>query len=214
MMHRSVLRGQPQGHLASNERLEYLGDAVVNLVVADYLFRTLPEQPEGVLTRLRARLVRKEALAMFAHKIGLPPFVKISEHLEKAGGRQNTGVLADALEALIGAIYLDQGYETARRVILNLIQRYIDLDILLQKRENYKSLLLEEVQARKWAQPEYIMIAEQGPDHRKMFTMEVRLQGEPYGRGTASNKKSAEQLAAQEALQRLKSEPPISKTSD
>jgi len=98
MMHRSVLRGQPQGHLASNERLEYLGDAVVNLVVADYLF----------------------------HKIGLPPFVQISEHLEKAGGRQNIGVLADALEALIGAIYLDQGYETARCVILDLIQRYID----------------------------------------------------------------------------------------
>ena len=203
LTHRSMLRDVRSGHTVSNERLEFLGDAVLDLAVADFLFHRYPTVSEGTLTRLRAKLVRKEALADFARKIGLANWVKISPALERSGGRDNPGVLADALEAVIGAIYLDLGYEAAGKFVHELLQKFVNLEELRRRKENFKSMLLEEAQARGWKQPRYVVVAESGPDHAKEFTVEVYVDDKPLGRGVAGSKKAAEQEAAREALQRI-----------
>ncbi len=203
LTHRSLLRDVQSGHTVSNERLEFLGDAVLDLAVADFLFHRYPEEPEGTLTRLRAKLVRREALADFARKIGLQHWVKISSPLERSGGRENLGVLADALEAVIGAVYLDLGYEAARMFVHELLNKFVNLEELRRRKENFKSMLLEEAQARGWPQPRYVVVAESGPDHAKEFTIEVRIGEKPFGKGVAGSKKAAEQEAARQALQRI-----------
>lgn len=204
LTHRSVLRGRPDSHLRSNERLEFLGDAVLGFVVAEHLYRHFPEKDEGFLTRLRAKLVNGKALAHWAETIGLGEQILMSENMAQSEGRHNPTILADAFEAIIGALYLDLGSDAARRFIHRTMLDAVDLQGLAARRDNHKSLLLEYAQAHGWPQPSYRVVAEEGPSHSKTFTVDVILRGEAYGRGTAGSKKRAEQQAAREALGRLK----------
>lgn len=204
LLHRSVLRGEPNSHLLSNERLEFLGDAILGFVTAERLFHEFPEHDEGYLTRLRAKIVNGQALADFAIGLGLGPLILLSDNMDKSGGRENPTILADALEALIGALYLDLGEESARVFIEEKILEEIDLEDLAHQRDNYKSLLLEHVQALGWPQPQYRVTNEEGPSHDKTFTVEVILNDRAYGRGQARSKKKAEQAAAGEAIGRLR----------
>lgn len=206
LTHRSRFRGEADRHLATNERLEFLGDALLGFVVAETLFQRFPEQNEGYLTRLRAKLVSGTALAHYARRIDLGPHILMSDNAERSEGRDNPSILADAYEALIGAVYLDRGLEAARRFIRVSALAAVDLAQLAAQNENYKSLLLEYVQARGRSQPTYRVVREEGPSHDKTFTVEALLEGAPYGQGTAGSKKEAEQLAAREALERLRAE--------
>lgn len=206
LLHRSVLRGEPNSHLLSNERLEFLGDAVLGFVTAEHLFHEFPEKDEGFLTRLRAKLVNGQALADFATSVGLGPLILLSDNMDQSGGRENPTILADAFEALIGALYLDLGEEAARIFIQEKVLEELDLEDLAHQRDNYKSLLLEHVQALGWPQPQYRVTNEEGPSHQKTFTVEVILNDRSYGRGQARSKKKAEQAAASEAINRLRHE--------
>lgn len=206
LLHRSVLRGEPDSHLLSNERLEFLGDAVLGFVTAEHLFHEFPEYDEGFLTRLRAKIVNGQALADFATALGMGPLILLSDNMDQSGGRENPTILADAFEALIGALYLDLGEEAARIFIKEKILEELDLEDLAHQRDNYKSLLLEHVQALGWSQPQYRVMHEEGPSHEKTFTVEVILNDRSYGQGQARSKKKAEQAAAGEAIDRLRHE--------
>lgn len=206
LLHRSVLRGEPNSHLLSNERLEFLGDAVLGFVTAEHLFNEFPEHDEGFLTRLRAKIVNGQALASFATQLGLGSVILLSDNMDQSGGRENPTILADAFEAVIGALYLDLGEEAARTFIQEKILEEIDLLDLAHQRDNYKSLLLEHVQSLGWPQPRYRVTHEEGPSHEKTFTVEVILNDKSYGQGQARSKKKAEQAAAGEAIDRLRHE--------
>ncbi|MGI9173879.1 MAG: ribonuclease III [Rhodothermales bacterium] len=206
LCHRSMLRGQPGAYLASNERLEFLGDAVLGFVVAEHLYLHFPGENEGFLTRLRAKVVSGAALARCARRLQLGAHILMSENAVQAEGRRNASILADTLEALIGALYLDSGLDAARVFITAHLREPVNLPELARQRRNYKSLLLEYAQARGWAQPRYHVTTLEGPSHDRTFTVEVLLNDEAYGEGTAQSKKKAEQQAAGQALERVRAE--------
>jgi ribonuclease III len=201
LRHGSLVRGEPDGHLISNERLEYLGDSLLNFIVADELYRHFPDRDEGFLTRVRAGLVNGVALADFARWVGLGEHVRMSEDMVRSGGRDNASILADAFEAVVGAIYLDRGHEVARTFVHRCIFERVDVAAVAVRRDNFKSLLLEYAQARAWPQPTYRVIMEEGPAHDRIFTVEVIVHDRVLGRGVASSKKKAEQRAASLALE-------------
>ena len=204
LRHRSVLRGLPGGHLQSNERLEFLGDAVLGLAVAEALHRQFPERDEGFLTRTRAKLVNGQTLARFAEAVGLPPLVLLSPNMDTEVGRANPTILADAFEAILGALYLDLGFDASRAFVLRVLDEQVDVEEVAEQRSNYKSILLEYVQARGWGQPQYVVLQEEGPSHARTFTIEVQVEGKGQGQGVANAKKKAEQQAAREALHALR----------
>lgn len=208
LMHRSMLRGEPDSHVLSNERLEFLGDAILGFITAEHLFHHFPDRDEGFLTRLRAKIVNGQALARFATALELGLLILMSDNMAASGGRRNPTILADALEAVIGSLYLDLGEESARVFVEGKILKEIDLEDLAHQRDNYKSLLLEYVQALGWPQPQYHVTQEDGPSHEKVFTVDVVLNDDSYGRGQARSKKKAEQEAAGKALDRLRHEEP------
>jgi ribonuclease-3 len=203
LTHRSRFRGRPDSHRVTNERLEFLGDALLGFIVGEALYRRFPDQDEGYLTRLRAKLVSRDALARYARRLGLGPHLLMSENAERSRGRSNPNILSDAYEALIGALYLDQGLEAARTFVHRTALDPTDLDALAAEHRNYKSLLQEHLQAHGRDQPSYRTIHEEGPSHDKTFTVEVLLDGTPHGAGTAGSKQKAEQKAARKALDRL-----------
>jgi ribonuclease-3 len=176
------------------------------MAAAEFLFERFPEKNEGFLTRVRAKIVNKKALTQYAGKVGLQHLIEMSEDMDRAGGRLNPSLLANAYEALIGAIYLDHGYAAARGFVLRTLQETFNLDELAHRRENFKSLLLEYAQARGWPQPQYQVLSEEGPGHRRVFAVEVLIGSEAHGRGRGRSKKSAEQSAARAALRSLESE--------
>lgn len=204
LTHRSLLRGDPESYLYSNERLEFLGDALIDFVVAEVLYRRFDDRNEGYLTRLRAKIVSGKALARYARRLDLGPHLFLSENAERTQGRENPSILADAFEALVGALYMDQGMMAARRFVEDEVLAAIDFEQVATQEENYKSLLLEQMQAEGRAQPTYRVIAEDGPGHDKTFTVEALVDDTPYGRGTAGSKKTAEQYAAREALEHFR----------
>lgn len=205
LTHRSCARGQREGqHRASNERLEFLGDAVLGALVAEALYRAFPDETEGYLTRLRAKLVSGKALAAAAARIGLGALVQMSDNMAQSGGRENQTILSDAFEAVVGALWLERGLESARAFVTRTILEPVDLGALAGRSENYKSVLLEYVQARGNVQPTYHVLHTEGPAHDRRFTVEVRLGAEALGGGQAGSKKRAEQQAAREALRRLR----------
>lgn len=204
LTHRSRFRGQIDTHLATNERLEFLGDALLGFIMGDVLYERFPDKNEGYLTRLRAKLVSSKALARYARRINLGPHLLMSENAEQGEGRDNPNILSDAYEALIGALYLDQGLAAARQFIRTSALDPIDLAAIAVQNENYKSQLLEYAQARSCAQPTYRVVRAEGPSHDRTFTVEALLDGTACGQGTAGSKKKAEQLAAREALDALR----------
>ncbi|MBE2186506.1 MAG: ribonuclease III [Rhodothermales bacterium] len=203
LRHRSAVRGQRDSHRYSNERLEYLGDAVLGLVVGAHLYETFPDTDEGFLSRLRAKLVSGAALAHHAREAGFGPLITMSTEMRQSGGEDHATLLADALEAFIGALYLDKGLDAARLFVERTVLNGHDLDALASHRDNYKSVLLEQAQGQGWPQPTYSILAADGASHARIFTVEVYVCGESYGVGQASSKKQAEQLAARAALERL-----------
>ncbi len=178
----------------NNERLEFLGDSVLSIVVADSLYRSLPELPEGDLTRRRAALVCEAALGGFARKLGLGRHLRLGKGEDASGGRDRASILSDAFEALIAAIYLDGGLEKARGFIL----RFVENTPVAE--EDYKTRLQEVVQQNHEERVRYHVTGESGPDHDKQFTVEVHLNSNCIGRGCGHSKKMAEQQAAREAL--------------
>lgn len=203
LTHRSILRTQTERALQSNERLEFLGDALLSLVVGEILYHRFPEKDEGVLTRLRARLVSEGPLARYARHLNLGAHLLMSENAARGNGRENPSILADAFEALAGAVYLDQGYEAAQTFVRDRALAAFDLAEVAARDENYKSQLLERMQAEGRPQPTYHVVDEVGPSHDKTFTVEVRVGETTYEEGTAGSKQEAEQRAARRTLERL-----------
>ncbi len=206
LTHRSYLNENPDLPYLDNERLEFLGDAILDFVAAEYLYQHFPEMSEGDLTSLRAALVRGESLARFAAELRLPPHLLMSRGEDAAGGRSRVPLLAGAFEAVIGALYLDRGLEAARAMV----ERFIasEADRIHQQRldRDAKSLLQEMSQGRLQVTPQYRLVETRGPDHAKEFTVEVVLKDQSYGRGTGRSKQIAEQEAAHVALENLREE--------
>ncbi len=203
LRHRSVLRRRSLHAYRSNERLEYLGDAVLGFIVAEYLYNRFPYEPEGYLTTLRSKLVSGQALSARARELGLGKMVVMSDEFERSGGRETASVLADTFEAVIGALYLDRGVKAARRFIRRVVLETTDLARLAAEDDNFKSLLLELAQANGWGQPQYRVIKTRGPGHVRTFTVVVSIEDMPLGRGEGGSKKHAEKEAARLALQRI-----------
>ncbi len=186
-------------HGGSNERLEFLGDSVLSIVVSDYLYKNI-NVAEGELTKLRASLVCEKSLHIFAKEIDLGKYLLLGKGEENTGGRERPSILADAFEAVIAAIYLDGGMEAASRHIL----RFMPNDICSTKKpvfSDFKTVLQEVVQKNPEEKVEYVLIGEEGPDHNKRFVVEVCLNSQVIGKGKGRSKKEAEQLAAKEALE-------------
>lgn len=184
----------------SNERLEFLGDSVLSIVVSDYLYKHFTQVAEGELTKLRASLVCEKSLHVFAKQIHLGDFLRLGKGEENTGGRERPSILADAFEAVIAAIYLDGGMEPAAKHIL----RFMPEDIEHGRKpvfSDFKTVLQEIVQKNPEEKVEYVLIGEEGPDHNKRFVVEVRLNSQVIGKGKGRSKKEAEQLAAKEALE-------------
>ncbi len=200
LRHPSVERNQNPVTSQSYERLEFLGDAILGWVIAEYLYDKFPEKMEGFLTSTRSKLVSGKACAGVARDLGIGEFVELDPHTESQGGRTNNSILGDCLESIIGAIHLDRGITISRRFIHRHILEQVDLARLIAKDENYKSRLQEFVQAKGWPQPNYLHVGTDGPPHDLIFTMEVYVGECCHGRGQATSKKKAEQLAARQAL--------------
>lgn len=197
LTHSSYTNGK---HLRSNERLEFLGDSVLSIVVSEYLFENLDSLPEGQLTKIRASVVCENALYPFARKIDLGEYIFLGKGEENTGGRNRHSILADAFEALIAAIYLDGGMDAARRFILPFIP---DLEKLKNGRfllGDYKTVLQEIIQKNPEEHINYVISAESGQAHDKSFTANVMLNGQVIGTGIGKSKKEAEQNAAKEAI--------------
>jgi ribonuclease-3 len=186
-----------------NERLEFLGDAVLGFIIAEKLYQEFPDITEGEMTRLRAALVRRDTLARVARVVGLGDFLYMGKGEEASGGRTKTPNLAGALEAVIGAIYLDQGLTTTRDAVLKLLGKELFRVSRYGAGVDYKSRLQELIQSRNQSTPAYRLVAQAGPDHDRRFTVEVMARGVVLGRGNGKSKKLAETEAARLALDRL-----------
>jgi ribonuclease-3 len=194
------------GNVASNERLEFLGDAVLGLVVTDHLFRTAPSTSEGVLARRRSELVSATALASVARSIGLGGALWLGKGEQATGGRSKTSILADAMEGVLGAVYLDGGLGAAASVVLRLLDERITGVVAGDVASDHKSRL-QELAAQRFGELPRYELSEAGPEHAKEFEAVVLLGGDAYGSGAGRTKKEAEQAAAREAWERLRAEP-------
>ena len=205
LTHRSY--AYENGNLPTNERLEFLGDSVLGLVVTDTLYRSHPELPEGQLAKLRAAVVNMRALADVGRELRLGEYVRLGRGEETTGGRDKTSILADTLEAVIGAVYLDRGLVDASRLVHRLFDPLIDVAATMGAGLDWKTSLQELTANASIGVPEYV-VTEDGPDHQKVFTAVVQVSGESYGEGTGRSKKEAEQEAAATAWRRLRAEIP------
>lgn len=202
LTHRSYLNEHPDA-LEDNERLEFLGDAVLDFMVGAWLYNQYPEMSEGDLTRMRSALVHTEKLADFARAIGLGNAMRLGRGEVQSGGNQRDALLCDTFEALIGALYLDRGMETVRCFIEPFLEEAADDLLINQKIDDPKSLFQEWAQAKLFCTPKYITRNVSGPDHCREFEVEVIVNGESYGCGKGASKQAAAKSAAQDALNRL-----------
>jgi ribonuclease-3 len=200
LTHSSYVFEKKEDPFSCNERLEFLGDAVLELVSSEFLYENYPAKPEGELTRIRAALVWEDALFESADEAGIGPFLRLGRGEEKEGGRKKKSVLSDAFEAVIGAMYLDGGIEPARDFIRRFCLKDIRRHVL---HHDCKSALQELTQKDGGVLPEYRLVSESGPDHQKEFVVEVLLKGKVLGTGRGSSRKTAEKEAAKEALEKL-----------
>lgn len=206
LVHRSYLNENPSFPSADNQRLEFLGDALLDFVAGDYLYRRYPKMREGELTSLRAALVKEETLARFAQALGLGRYLYLGRGEEESGGRERPSLLADAFEALVGALYLDGGLKPAESFILRFLEPETEQIVAQGELRDYKSLFQEEAQRRFQSTPLYRTIDERGPDHNKVFTVEVLIEEKLCGRGEGTTKQAAEQEAARQALEKIASD--------
>ncbi len=196
----SSFANEAKDDIKCNERLEFLGDAVLSMVVSDYIFSHCPSFPEGDLTKLRASLVCEKTLCEFSQSLKVGEFLRLSKGEMNSDGNKRPSILADAFEAIIAAIYLDGGIESARKFILQFVIPLIK-DPRPRKFKDYKTTLQEIIQKNKGETVSYNLVEETGPDHNKHFVVEVCLNNNVVGRGGGRNKKAAEQQAAREALE-------------
>ena len=201
LTHSSYANERWHNSLLSNERLEFLGDSVLGMLVAEYLYHTFPNRPEGELTRMRADMVCEQTLAAAATRIGIGEHLLLGHGEERFGGRTRNSILADAMESVIAACFLDGGIEAALKVV----QQFILVEVPVTKLHNmdYKTQLQELVQQKKNQVLSYALVGQSGPDHDKQFDVEVSLNGTVVGRGSGSIKKRAEQMAASSAIDNL-----------
>ena len=202
LTHSSYANERWHNSLLSNERLEFLGDSILGMVVAAYLYHHFPDRPEGELTRMRADMVCETSLALIAGRLDLGKHLLLGHGEERFGGRSRASILADAVESVIAASFLDGGMEAAKGII----QRFVLCNVPVSKLQNtdYKTALQELVQQKKNQTLCYRLVGESGPDHDKVFTAQVLLNYQVVGEGTGSSKKRAEQDAARVALEQLK----------
>lgn len=201
LTHSSYANEKKLGKLGCNERLEFLGDAVLELVSSDVLYARFPKIPEGELTKKRASLVCEPSLAYCARQFDLPKYLLLGRGEDMTGGRMRDSIVSDATEALLGAIYLDGGFEKARDFVLRFILNDIEHKQLFY---DSKTILQEMVQEKGRQALEYVLTGESGPDHNKQFSVEARINGEVLGNGSGHTKKAAEQAAAYQAIRRLR----------
>ena len=201
LTHSSYANERWHNGLLSNERLEFLGDSVLGMLVAEYLYRSFPNRPEGELTRMRADMVCEGTLAAAANRIGLGKHLLLGHGEEQGGGRSRDSILADAMESVIAACFLDGGLDAA----LEVVRRFILVEVPVTKLHNmdYKTQLQELVQQKKNQALTYTLVGQSGPDHDKSFDVEVSLNGQVVGSGSGSSKKRAEQDAARAAIEKL-----------
>jgi ribonuclease III len=203
LTHRSFLNENKDADLKNNERLEFLGDAVLELVVSEFLFNEYPNRPEGELTSFRAAVVKTDSLAKVSKDLGIGKFLLMSKGEEMTGGREKDYLLANTFEAIIGALYLDQGYESVK----NFLQKHLipQMDTIVKYRLDIdaKTKLQEKTQSIFKTTPNYKVIKEKGPDHDKIFTVVVKIHNKIYGQGEGITKQKAEDAAATQALRKL-----------
>ena len=201
LAHSSYANERWHNSLLSNERLEFLGDSVLGMLVAEYLFKTFPDRPEGELTRMRADMVCEHTLATVANKIGLGEHLLLGHGEERLGGRSRESILADTTESVIAACFLDGGLPAAEQFV----KKYILVEVPVSRPNNmdYKTALQELVQQKKNQVLTYALVGQSGPDHDKQFDVEVSLNGIVVGSGSGRSKKRAEQMAAKSAMEKL-----------
>lgn len=204
LIHRSYLNEAKDKKLSSNERFEFLGDTILNFVVSEWLFEEFPSSPEGNLTNLRSNLVKTETLAKISKKFTLGNYLFLSKGEKESGGQKNQLILANSLEAFIGALYLDQGLEIVKKLIKTnfrlLLKKLVQSGFL----KDYKSVFQEKIQAKVKLSPIYKTLKEEGPDHSKIFTVGVFSQNKLVATGQGKTKQTAEEEAAKAALKKLK----------
>ncbi len=196
----SSYANEQKGKIKCNERLEFLGDSVLSIIVSDYIFRNCSNMPEGELTKVRASLVCEKALSKFAKQINLGDFILLSKGEKNSNGASRASILCDAFEAVIAAIYLDSGLERAREFVLRFIVPCLKNPNVLKATDDYKTKLQEIVQRNPDEKLSYELISEKGPDHDKHFVVAVKINTNTIGKGGGRSKKEAEQQAAREAL--------------
>ena len=201
LTHSSYANEHWHNSLLSNERLEFLGDSILGMVVAEYLYRSFPDRPEGELTRMRADMVCEQTLAAAANRIGLGQHLLLGHGEEQGGGRTRSSILADAMESVIAASFLDGGREAALQIVRTFI--FVEVPVTKLHNADYKTQLQEMVQQKKNQTLSYELVGQSGPDHDKRFDVEVSLNGVVVGFGSGSSKKRAEQAAAEAAIEKL-----------
>lgn len=206
LTHSSYANENKASHGYYNERLEFLGDAILDLVVGEYLFLHYPNMPEGELSKARASVVSETPLASVCAKFHMGDYILLGKGELATGGRTRPSIMADAFEAVVGAIYIDSSYEEARKFILHQLKGYLDLVKSGHYEKDYKTLFQEYVQQKGPQHIEYELCRSEGPDHDKTFYMEVKVNGKVLGEGSGKTKKDAEQHAAHTALMNLKGE--------
>lgn len=206
LSHRSYAN-EGSEHKENNERLEFLGDSVLGLVVAEYLYQHLNDRPEGDLARVKSFVVSETSLAQIARALELSSAILVGRGEEFSGGRRKKAILADAMEAVIGAYFLDSGFKAARKFVLRYMVPEIDKVLEDRHKKDYKTLLQEHVQKVFKSYPRYHLVRKTGPDHDKTFWIQVEVDGKQYGVGQGKNKKAAEQAAAEIAYHDLAEDP-------
>ena len=196
----SSYANEVRGNTYSNERLEFLGDSVLSIIVANHIYHKYPNMPEGELTRLRASLVCEKSLCALSRELGLGEYLLLGRGEDKNGGRERDSILADAFEAVLAAIYLDGGMDAAKTHIINTVLRDLKHHGIEDTFKDYKTTLQEIIQRNPEESVTYILVDEFGPDHDKHFTVAVKLNSNVIGQGSGKSKKQAEQMAARQAL--------------
>lgn len=196
----SSFANENKSSLSSNERLEFLGDSVLSIIVSDYIYNNFPDLPEGQLTKMRASLVCEQTLCKFSKELGMGAALKFGNGERQSGGAERPSILADAFEAVLAAIYIDGGMESAKKHVLRFIKEELK-NHTSQAVKDYKTVLQEIIQKNPEEKITYVMISESGPEHQKEFEFEVRLNSNTIGKGKGRSKKQAEQMAAKQALE-------------
>jgi len=199
LTHRSYIN-ENRNAIEDNERLEFLGDAIISFIVAEWIYNKFPDKPEGSLTKLRAALVSTDQLAGFARQLDLGEIIRLGHGEDQAGGRERNAILCDAFEALIAAIYLDSDLNSVTKIMDKFITPAVDKILMDHQDEDPKSKLQEWAQSQGLPSPKYVEIGATGPDHAKIFEMAVLINDQNVGKGIGSSKQIAEKLAAQKAL--------------